>query len=254
MHKLLIAIAMSLVFGVLSVYKKWLTLTAALVAALMGILIWMTGEWRLALPVILFFITGSLLGKLPVGRRIQTDAKHSQPRDTVQVLCNGGVAMVCLLSGIFWSSPHWSLLFYMSIAVSTADTWASELGMKFGGRTVDIVGLKPLPVGISGGISWQGSLCGLAGALLIAGCGWLLMPFTAAQIGAIALAGFAGMLVDSVMGSLWQKRYRLASGLLAEYLPEGKMGTKEKGLNWMTNDMVNLVSNVLTVALSWYLQ
>ena len=72
------------------------------------------------------------------------------------------------------------------------------MGKRAGGRVVDIIGFRTLTSGVSGGISWQGTLAGLLGAFLIA--------LAASQMGfgsfwITGIGGFAGMLADSLMGS-----------------------------------------------------
>ena len=58
------------------------------------------------------------------------------------------------------------------------------------------------------------------------------------------------MLIDSVLGSLFQKRYRLNNGQMAEFVIAGQAAEKEKGLDWMSNDMVNLLSNLLVTGMA----
>jgi uncharacterized membrane protein len=106
-----------------------------------------------------------------------------------------------------------------------------------------------LPAGLSGGISWQGTLGGLAGALLIGGLAWVMGGFGPAEGVVIAMAGFAGMLADSLLGSLLQARYRRANGQPTEDKTEADSPRPEKGWAWMTNDWVNLISNGLVTVL-----
>ncbi|MCU0394771.1 MAG: DUF92 domain-containing protein [Chitinophagaceae bacterium] len=245
--ELLPAAGLAALFGVLAWWRRWLDAGGAALAALTGVMVWTIGGWSLALPLILFFLSGSLLGRLP--RKVLPDAKHGRPRDWMQVLANGGIVIGLMwLHGILPSSA-WLLAAWISVSISMADTWSSEFGQWAGGRVVDIVGFRNLRPGLSGGISWQGTLGGLAGAVIIGGFAWGVGGFSPAEAVVIALAGFAGMLADSLLGSLCQARYRRANGEPTEDSSQASSPRPEKGWAWMTNDWVNLLSNLVITIL-----
>ncbi len=249
MSTLLIAITLAGIVSITAYYNKWLDAGGACVAAVMGAIVWMAGGWGTAMPMLLFFISGSLFSKLQKNRMSAASEKQSNPRDFIQVLCNGGIAVFCLLLWMIEKKNEWLVGYFLSLSVSTADTWSSELGMKWGGKVVDIIGLRPLPTGISGGISWQGSGFGLVGSLLIGMVGFWLFKLTIFQSIAIIAGGFTGMLLDSTLGSTLQARYRLNNGEMSEFVKHNENGRLEKGFAWMTNDLVNLLSNFIITAI-----
>ncbi len=148
----------------------------------------------------------------------------------------------------FFPDPAFKIAFFVSVAISTSDTWSSEIGQGAGGTVRDIVDWKPLQSGLSGGVSWQGTMGGLLGAVAIGLCGkWIAgISWTMAML--IAMTGFAGMLVDSVLGSICQARYQLNDGSYIEDRPLASGFISQKGWRWMTNDLVNLLSNVIVTA------
>lgn len=91
--------------------------------------------------------------------------------------------------------------FISAIAVSTADTVASEIGVA-DPHVWMITTLKPTTVGVNGGVSRAGLLSSLVAALAFAFVAWVLiahnvkLPFVVA-----GLAGMAGNLLDSVLGA-----------------------------------------------------
>jgi len=60
------------------------------------------------------------------------------------------------------------------------------------------------------------------------------------------------MLLDSVLGSAFQARYNL-QGQASDVPPPGEHNTPQKGWSWLTNDLVNLLSNLLITAAVLYM-
>lgn len=251
--QILTAIALAGILCAFAFYKKWLDAGGAVSATAMGAIIWLAGGWQTTLPMLFFFVTGSFFSKLPNKKRIVADVKQDKARDYIQVLCNGGIAAICLVFWLASKQGYWLLAYCASLAISTADTWSSELGVRFGGKVVDIVNLKPLPTGISGGVSATGTLAGFAGSLLMGILCWLLLHFSLAETAIVVSAGFLGMLMDSLLGSRLQARYRLEDGTPAESALPNHTARLEKGFGWMTNDMVNILANLVTSAVVIFL-
>jgi uncharacterized protein (TIGR00297 family) len=244
MSKLLLLfplILMHVLLAVLAFKKGWLDAGGAVVAGILGLIIWIGGGWFPWILIGLFFLSGSILSKVEASNQLVSGSKLGKPRDFMQVLSNGAVAMICM---IWYGISRGELpffLFCVSIAISTSDTWSSSIGNWAGGKVVDIFNFRPLPVGISGGVSWQGTLSGLAGAAII---GWLGFRWGGSKPLPIILFGFLGMLADSAIGSKWQVRYQLDGKLLED--DAGGIGLiPQKGYKWLTNDLVNLLSNTI---------
>jgi len=237
----MIAVIAAIIFCAWAFYKNWLNTGGAVSAALLGVLILLVGGWWFASPMLLFFISGSLLGKLPA-ITIVADSKGKKARDYIQVLCNGGIAGICALLYLLTRKDLFVTAYFLSIAICMSDTWSSELGTWFGGRVRDITTLKQIPAGLSGGVSLMGTLAGFLGALVIGALYWWLYPVTLFAPVMITVGGFLGMLLDSILGSMLQAKYHLKNGLPVEQKLPGAV--LDKGLEWMTNDLVNLLSNV----------
>ncbi len=226
---------------------RWLDAGGAVTAGLLGFFIWLGGGFSGIALIGLFFISGSILSKLGKGKKSWVpDAGHGKPRNYRQVLSNGSVAGICIMGFALTGLEAWGVLFATSVAVSTADTWSSEVGNRFGGQVYDLVGGKPMPRGLSGGVSVQGTLAGLLGALLIGFAAWTI------GIGYpvwVAAGGFFGMLLDSLLGSMFQASYRNRAGERVEFLKQEEKGELIKGLQRVDNDAINLISNMLLVIL-----
>lgn len=203
--------------AVLSYATKKLTLTGAITGALVGILIY-KGSGFTGLPLLaLFFIAGSWATGWQLNKKetIGAAEQHKGRRTAGQVLANSGVA--ALLGAIGWYLPgHTSLITLMiagSFAAATADTLSSELGTVYGRRFFNILTFKKDTRGLDGVVSLEGTLIGVAGALLVAvvyaiGFGWGVPVYW------IVLAGFAGNLVDSVLGALLERKGLIGNNLV----------------------------------------
>ncbi len=229
-----------------AVYKKWLNVSGATAAIWMALLLFVCGGIKAFIAPGLFLLTGSLLSKL------NTNDKEKNGRNALQVFCNGFAGILCL---ILFNISHQDLYLFaalVSFCVSMSDSVSSELGTFFKGNTVDILSFKKTPVGISGGISWQGTVAGLGGAIILTAAVFYTYHFPAIILGQIAICGFAGMLVDSILGSLLQVKYTNSAGALIEENEAGAV--KTKGLGWCNNNMVNLLSNIIITLLFILLQ
>lgn len=178
---------------------KWLTRRGTVAALAVGLATLYGFGWRGMGLLLAFFISGSLLTK-GADRR----------RNARQVVANGGVAALAALAG------HWGA-FAAALAAATADTWATEIGRHSPVPPRLITNGRPVPPGTDGGITLLGTAGGIVGALFIASLARAMVP--GGFLPAVAVAGIAGMLVDSLLGATLQGR-----------------------LKWLDNDAVNLAA------------
>ncbi len=240
-----IAAGIALPFAWLSVRKGWLTPGGAVSAALLGCaVVWAQGaQW--VIPLVVFFASSTGLGRLARATRATSDAKHGRPRDAEQVWSNGGVY---LAAALLLPEEQAHIAMVVSMAVATADTWASEIGLAVRGSTLDLRSGRLVAPGISGGISLAGTLGAVAGSVVLATTAGVLIQSTPTFPFVIAAWGVTGMVVDSVLGAWLQVRYHAADGSWHDQDRDGMQ--LRRGLSWMTNDRVNLLSIALITALA----
>lgn len=176
---------------------KWLTRRGAVAALAVGLVTVYGFGWRGFGLLLAFFVSSSLL---------------SEPttRNARQVLANGGIAALAAMLG------SW-VAFSGALAAATSDTWASEIGRHSRKPPRLITNGTPVPAGTDGGITLLGTAGGIAGALFIAVLARVLVPGRVLM--AVAVAGIAAMLLDSLLGATLQGRLR-----------------------WLDNDAVNLAA------------
>lgn len=225
------------------------------------------GGWWAGVLLVAFFVSSSALsraGKRQAGTLVQ--ARGSR-RDAVQVFANGGVAVLCALALAVSGQAAWAVALAASLAAANADTWATEIGRLSGQRPRSIVTFRSVPSGTSGGISFAGTIAAFAGAALIAIVAvvgwsnhWLANPAADTDIARLLMivtgCGFAGSLVDSLLGATVQAQYRCPACGVSTEAPVHACGTPTtlvRGLRWITNDVVNLASVLVATAVAFWL-
>ena len=128
----------------------------------------------------------------------------SRGRGALQALCNGAAATACSLAAGFGAT--WGLAAVAgALATALGDTVAGELGQRFDRRPRMLLFGHVAAPGADGAMSWAGTLSGLGASLLVVVVGSLCgAPWEARAVVAIALAGLAGNLIDSLLGAFLQ--------------------------------------------------
>jgi uncharacterized membrane protein len=162
-------------------------------------------------------------------------------------MANGGLAWALL--GIAALGPPGSRIpalcfggFLGALAAAAADTWATELGVRYAGRPWSLRTGRRVPAGSSGAVSLVGTggaVLGAASVALAAGlvpAAGLSLPAALGVVG----AGLVGMAVDSGAGATVQAHYRAAEDGLVE-APPAPGAEPVWGWRGVDNDMVNLI-------------
>lgn len=220
--------------------KKWLTAPGTTAAVLLAtLIIFGVGSYYL-IPIGIFFIAGSLSSKLT------SKSKESNGRTAIQVFANGGVATLSLILFRLTGDTLFELGYFLSICISLSDTMSSDLGTYFGQNTYDIISRKPIKIGLSGGISFAGTIAGIIAAILFGVTCYLFLNLTLSSLLLIIISGIFGMLLDSVLGSIFQAKY-----IDQNDISEVKNNSNKliKGYDWMTNNAVNLITNIITTSM-----
>ena len=181
------------------------------------------------LPLVTVFAITVVATRWGYGRKQQLGVAERGPARTAsQVLANLGAAALCALPAIWF--PRFSGMLMIgamaALAEAAADTASSEIGQASARAAYMITDFREAPIGANGAISVVGTLAGCLAACIVA---WVSAFFSVVNWNwtpLIALAGIAGMFLDSVMGATWET--------------SGKMG----------NDSVNFVSTVFAADLA----
>jgi uncharacterized protein (TIGR00297 family) len=209
--------------------------------------------WGMAL--IMFFLTSSLLSRFRQREKERVAGEKFEKggrRDLWQALANGGVgALIALAYGLVGQPIGLLACFAGVLATVTADTWATEIGILSARPPLLITTLRPIAPGTSGGVSAVGLAASAAGALMIGIVLILGIALTQSHwffwlLPASIAGGVAGSLADSVLGATLQAMYAAPQGETERSAGrDGRPHTLVRGLRWMNNDAVNLLSSLV---------
>ncbi len=257
---LLLPFAINLVLLIVALKMKLLTVSGSIASFLLGFVVFYFMGFVGWLILVFFFISANVLGR--VGKMLKSVDiskihKKGETRDWVQVFANGGIAGIAALLYGFSGSIIALVMFGASLAASTADTWASEAGILSSHKPVSIITFTPVPTGMSGGVTWLGSLSAIIGSILISFL-WFVSYSIVADVrfillaSIIALSGIAGSFVDSYLGATVQGHYwdSINEIVTERERKDDVVFELCRGIRWIDNDVVNLISNVVSTLLA----
>lgn len=259
--KIIIGVLISAVIAIIAYNKKSLNRSGMIAAIILGSSIFILGGIIPFILMLIFFISSSIISKIGKIKKRNLDKIHEKgdARDFIQVIANGGIALICVLLFQITKDVKFLVASAVSFASANSDTWASELGVLSKGKTISIITGKSIEKGISGGVSLLGTASAFLGATVIG------VSYTISYIFAwgydnniikilllIVLLGFLGSIVDSVLGVTIQGNYiDEASGNVTEKRINGaRRNCLISGYRFINNDMVNILSNLIVTAIS----
>ena len=257
--QIIIGFLAALVLAFASYRFKALSWSGALGMIVVGTIVFGLGGLIFAVPLIFFFISSSLISLImtPSKRRAMITFDKTGPRDIWQVLANGGVAAVCVILYFITCEFIWFFPYLAALCEATSDTWATELGTLSKRYPVSITTLKRVQPGRSGGVTVIGTLAAVTGSLAAMLSGYSavaidsgLQQFQLKFWLAAVNAGFAGAILDSMMGGSIQAMYRCN---VCERITEKKLhcslpADHIRGWRFINNDIVNFISTLFVAA------
>lgn len=229
-----------------------LTAGGALCAFVMGVTVFWTTRAEGFLLFMLFFLSCNVVGKISKRLRkgkTEIAEKKGHRRDVMQVVANGLMTTIAALLWFFTSKTVALIMFGAAVAEATSDTFAGEVGRLSKSGPVSIRNFRPVPVGMSGGVTFLGMVGAFLSSAMIAFCWYIWFQGVSVYAAVlVCLMGFAGAVMDSYLGASVQAHYvDPDTGMLTENdEKDGRKRELAQGIRWVDNDMVNLMSNVFS--------
>jgi uncharacterized protein (TIGR00297 family) len=195
-------------------------------AALLGFVVGGMGHWSWLLILLGFLLLSHKATKWRFEEKMDLGLSESSDghRSWGNVIANGGMPGLVAVYAIInddWYNGLW--LFSAAVAVAASDTFASEIGC-LDSNVKLITTLQPCEQGINGGYSPSGQKAAALGSSIISiltFCAWFIVNIDTASSEivwgisasiAIAVIGFLGCQVDSLLGAVLENRGYLTKG------------------------------------------
>ena len=217
------ALAITVVFATLGRITHGVNLSGSLAGAAIAFIVAGRDLRAFVVLLIVFFLT---LAATRLGRLRKEHLHVAEPhagRSASQVIANLGIAGAALSLPAFGACY---LLSLSALAEVAADTVSSEIGSAFQGKTVLVTTWREVVPGTDGGVSLGGTMAAVVAAIAIAASSRMMGLVSTPQAAIVASAGTAGMLVDSVLGAIFERR------------------------GYLNNDVVNVLGTVAAAALA----
>ncbi len=274
----------ALVLAVHGFRKKKLSVSGAVAGFFVGFFMCFCGL-RFGVTLIVFYLLGSRMTRFKheYKRKLEADFDASSRRTAVQVFANAGVGL-CVVVFLrllriadggdvadmfadnavadFARNPVATRLlvaFVASIACSTGDTFASELGILSRTPPRLITTWRVVPAGTNGGVTWLGVVVSIAGGLIIgaafAAASWMMgltgggeSPLQSQFVWVGALGGFLGSFIDSLLGATVQYSGRRSRSSAVVVSAPARGSLHIAGRDLLDNHQVNFAASLLTAA------
>ncbi|WP_299233161.1 DUF92 domain-containing protein [Natronomonas sp.] len=206
-ERMAVGLAVTVALGYVAYALGTASVTGVLTGVLLALFAVVLGGYGWFVLLVTFFGLGGLASKYRYDEKL--DRGIAQENDGARgggnVLANSAVALVAVVayaasSRVGVDPLVFQFVFSGAVAAALADTFSSEFGGLFDSPRL-ITTLEPVAAGTDGGVTWQGAIAGAIGASIIALLGALFFAFDGAATAAVVLAGFFGMLFDSVLGA-----------------------------------------------------
>ena len=195
------------------------TVTGILMGLIFSLVVVIFGGYEWFLVIVVFFGGGSLVGRIGYEKKKERNSEQDNNglREAKNVLANGLVAVLCVLGfamGPEFIVPREMFVFAFGGAVSAAmaDTISSEIGLLFKSPRL-ITTFKKVEYGTDGGVTLHGTFSGILGAILIAIVMEVCIGVGILGMVVVVLGGFLGMMMDSLLGAIFEDRFLSNEGV-----------------------------------------
>ena len=203
---------------------KMLDNPGILAATALGFVVGGLGHWTWLLILLGFLLASHKATKWRFEEKKTRGMSESEDghRSYGNVIANGGlpgiVAVLAFITGD-WYNGIW--MFGAAVAVASSDTFASEIGC-LDDNVRMITTMKPCEPGINGGFSPSGQKAAFIGSAMIAVLTFVAWIVTNADVDSmtigvqktvfVAIIGWLGCQMDSVLGAVFENRGYLTKG------------------------------------------
>jgi len=229
-RRMLWALGFTLAFATSARWLRAVTVSGAITGGVLAFLLFAAaGPGAFAALIVVFLLTWTTTRIGHQRKRQLGTAEKRGGRSASQVIANVGVAAAAAVAGLLTLHSAGLVACAAALAEAAADTTSSEVGQAVSDSAYLITSFRRVLVGTDGGISFAGTLAGIAASAVVATVCWLTRMIGASWLLPVAAAGLLGMIVDSLLGATLQRKHLL------------------------NNDAVNLLSTIAAAVFALFL-
>jgi uncharacterized protein (TIGR00297 family) len=180
------------------------TLAGAVGGAVIGTVIAMSAGWAGWTLLLVTFLAAVVSSRLGLRRKTLLGIAEGRGgrRGAGNAIANTGFAAAAAMMSVLTPAREPALLaFAAALAAGASDTIASEIGKAWGRRTYLVSSFRPVPPGTSGAMSREGTVAGLAAAVLLAAAASALGLTPWSALIPVVLGATIGSLCESLLGA-----------------------------------------------------
>lgn len=209
------------------------TIAGAITGFVIGIAVWAAAGWQAWTLLFVSFGVAALTTKMGHRRKASLGISEERGgrRGPGNAIANTGVFAWAAIASLGLAHPAGAMLAGVTAMVTAAsDTVASEIGKAFGKTTWTWAPVRRVPAGTPGAVSLEGTLAGIAGAVVLASY--------AGGVGLISLRAIPVAVVAATLASF----------------AEGALATRFEAGGWLNNDVLNFLNSAIgaSIALLWW--
>jgi len=228
--RVLTAALVTLVFALLARLIRGVTTSGAIAGAIVCFLLYAIAGPGAFAALVWVFVLAWITTRFGYKQKQKLGtAEKREGRTASQVLANLGTAAICAVFFSLSKNVAYLLAVCAALSEAAADTVSSELGQAFHQQARLITSGELVPAGTDGGVTLAGTMAGTLAAVVVTGVCAATGVIPRNWFGLSVLAGVAGMLFDSFLGALYERRHIL------------------------NNDAVNFLSTVFSAVLAFTL-
>lgn len=256
MNDIIIGLILSALLFAVAVCKKTLTLPATVTAVAITMCICICTGWRevafLLFSYIIIVIIDSV-GKNAIDKKVRDVHEKTGARKVSQIIANGLFATLCAVVYKITTDVTFHFLYFICVTEACGDSIASDVGVLSKHQPINILTLKKVPAGISGGVSLLGFGASLLGCFVMALAGSFCVGLSIKNLFLITLIPFLGVITDSVLGAAFQAKYKCS---VCDKATEKSFHCNQPtvfcgGLRFISNSAVNIITNLLTAVIGY---
>ncbi|MBI1390548.1 MAG: DUF92 domain-containing protein [bacterium] len=205
-----IAMAINLLLAAAALSAGWVSGAGALGGLVIGTVIFVMGGMDFYLLLVLFFVAASVATRLGYHEKTSMGAAQENHgrRGAKHALANCAVPLLAsLMFGLTDGADFWLAIFYCgALATALSDTISSELGQLYGRNPFMPGAFRIVPPGTPGAISIEGTLCGMAAALIFAASAFIMQTISLNSLPAVMLGAWIGFYAESHIAAYWKNQ------------------------------------------------